>query len=339
MASEVNLITVVVGIILALITTFCFNLAIVFQKKGLSEGMRLGYEVNFEKGLKNILQSFKGLLRIRSWLFGTILGIIGWFPYIISIGMIGIIITEPVMATGFIVFVVAANLLLNEKVGILEYIAIAMLTFSPVLIGFSGISDPAFDLVEFAPKLLLFLTLTVSLSIFLLLFSKKINNENIKALMVMFGGAILFALGGVFTNILAQAFIQANIQITWYSLFEISFAIIWFFMFSSLTHLWVFLGLWGMIIFNVSSIPFYQGGFQKGKALIMYPILDSIALLLPILAGIFVFNQIFLKPVFFFIALLFIIIGTAILSKYQVAIEQLYAPSGINIDENELTKG
>ncbi|MHA1763097.1 MAG: hypothetical protein ACTSYC_04960, partial [Promethearchaeota archaeon] len=81
MVSEINLITVVVGIILALITTFCFNLAIVFQKKGLSEGMRLGYEINFEKGLKNILKSFNGLLKNKFWLFGTILGVIGWFPY------------------------------------------------------------------------------------------------------------------------------------------------------------------------------------------------------------------------------------------------------------------
>jgi len=36
--SEVTLINAIVGIILALITTFCFNIGIVYQKKGLKKG-------------------------------------------------------------------------------------------------------------------------------------------------------------------------------------------------------------------------------------------------------------------------------------------------------------
>ena len=326
MASEIELGTLIIGIILALITTFCFNLAIVLQKKGLSEGMGLGFEIKIEEGLKSILKSFKGLLKNRFWLAGTILGILGWFPYIISIGMVGIIVTEPIMATGFIFFVIAANRILGEKVGILEYFAIGMLTISPVLIAFAGISEPFFSLTEFIPKLTLFLIITVSTSITCLLYTRRINNENIEGLLTMFGGAILFALGGIFTNILAQAYIQANVRFSWYFLFEIIFAIVWFLITSSYAHLWVFLGFWGMVLFNVSSIPFYQGGFQKGKVLIMYPILDSMALLLPIFAGLFIFNQTFTNPILFTVALIFVIIGTIILSKYQVAIEQMYAP-------------
>ncbi len=326
MASEIDALTLSIGIILALITTFCFNLAIVLQKKGLSEGMGLGYEIKIEEGLKSILKSFRGLIKNRFWLAGTVLGMLGWFPYIISIGMVGIIVTEPVMATGFIFFVVAANRILKEKVGILEYTAIGMLTISPVLIAYAGISDPYFDLVKFTPNLIIFLIITLTVSILCIFAARKVKNENVDGLLTMFGGAVLFALGGIFTNILAQAILQAKIQVSWFVVFEILFSIFWFLFTNVYAYLWVFLGLWGMVIFNVSSIPFYQGGFQKGKVLIMYPILDSIALLLPIMAGLFVFDQTFANMAYFIVAFIFIIIGTMILSKYQVAIERMYGP-------------
>ena len=70
----------------------------------------------------------------------------------ISIGLVGIIVTEPVMATGFIVFVVAAIKILHERVGVLEYTAIGMLTISPVLIALAGISDVAINLYNFVPS-------------------------------------------------------------------------------------------------------------------------------------------------------------------------------------------
>ena len=323
MVSELDLLSVTIGIILALITTFCFNLAIVFQKKGLREGMSTGSEIKIEEGLRSILKSFKGLFKNKSWMIGTLLGIIGWFPYIISIGLVGIIVTEPVMATGFIFFVIAANRMLGEKVGILEYVAIGMLTASPVLIAFAGISGVAFDLREFVIPLITFLIITISISFASFVVAKKTRGTSTEGLFIMFGGALLFALGGIFTNILAQAYIQADIQISWYFPFEIIFGVFWFIFTSSYAHLWVFIGLWGMIIFNLSSVPFYQGGFQKGKVLVMYPILDSIALLLPIIAGLFVFKQTFVNYHLFVVAFVFIVIGTIILSKYQVAIETM----------------
>jgi hypothetical protein len=78
-----------------------------------------------------------------------------------------------------------------------------------------------------------------------------------------------------------------------------------------------------MAAFNLSSLPYYQGGFQKGKILIMYPILDSIALLLPITAGLFVFKQTFANFPLFLIALIFSVFATIVLSKYQAAIETM----------------
>jgi len=330
MVDLVDIIIVTVGIILALITTICFNLAFVYQKKGLNQATLNGVEIKFEGGIKEILKSFLWLVKNKSWAFGFFLGVAGWFPYLISIGMIGIIVTEPVMATGFIVFVIAAIVILKERVRALEYIAIALLTISPILIAFTGISDVDIDLYGFVPSFITFLLIVLSISIILLVIAKKKKGTGAEGLFTMFGGAILFAIGGVATNILAQALIQTGEGFQWFTLLELPFGIFWFIYGGSYAHLWVFLGFWLMTIFNISSMPFYQGGFQRGKLLIMYPILDTVALLLPITAGIFVFRQTFTNYPLFFIALVFIVFATLILAKYQLAIE--------NIEFEELIK-
>lgn len=323
MVDLVDIMTVTVGIILAIITTTCFNLAFVYQKKGLNQATLHGVEIKFEGGIKEILKTFWWLVKNKSWAFGFFLGIAGWFPYIISIGMIGIIVTEPVMATGFIVFVIAAMVILKERVGALEYTAIALLTISPVLIAFTGISDVDIDLYGFVPSFIIFLLIVVPISIILLFIAKKKKGTSAEGLFTMFGGAILFALGGVATNILAQALIQTGEGFQWYTLLELPFGIFWFIFGGNYAHLWVFLGFWLMTIFNISSVPFYQGGFQRGKLLIMYPILDTVALLLPIFAGIFVFRQTFTNYLLFFIALIFIVFATLVLAKYQLALESI----------------
>ena len=323
--SEVDLITSIVGITLALITTFCFNIGIVYQKKGLKVAKTKGIEIKTEEGFIHIIKTFLKLFRIKSWLIGAIIATGGWFPYIISIGMVGVLVTEPVMATGFVFFVPAAWRILRERVGIIEYTAIAMLTVSPILIGIAGISDVDLDLYGFVPSFIIFLAVSLTACFISLFLAKRYRGKSTEGLFIMFGGAILFALGGSATNVLAQALIQTGEPFQWYTIFQLPFGIFWFLFGGGYAYLWVFLGFWMMAIFNLSSLPYYQGGFQKGKILIMYPILDTIALLLPILAGLVVFRQTFANPFLFTIALIFSIIATMVLSKYQVAIETMDA--------------
>ena len=334
--SEVDLVTSIIGIILALITTFCFNIGIVYQKKGLKEAKVRGIEIKTEEGFISLIKTFLKLFKVKWWLIGAILGVGGWFPYIISIGMVGILVTEPVMATGFIFFVPAAMQILKERVGIIEYIAIGILTISPILIGLAGISDVDIDLYEFVAPLIIFLAITLTICFISLTLAKKKRGKSSEGLFVMFGGAILFALGGTATNVLAQALIQTGEGFQWYTIFELPFGIFWFFLGGTYAHLWVFLGFWMMAVFNLSSLPYYQGGFQKGKILIMYPILDSIALLLPITAGLFVFKQTFSNIYLFIIAVVLSVLATIVLSKYQVAIETLdTVKREVNSETNE----
>ncbi len=315
----VDVLTIINGIILALIATFCFNLAIVFQKKGLKEGVP---EISFEGGISSILKAFKEFFQNKTWIFGFLLGIIGWFPYVISMGMIGILVVQPIMSVGLIVFVIAVNKLLDEKVSSFELAAIGMLGIAPVLIVIAGITEVKIDLHGFVVPLIIFLAIFLTISAICFIISKKRRGTQSEALFIMFSGAILYAFGAIFTNILAQAFGDAEVGITWYFLFELLFGIFWFDYF----HLWLFLSFWGMAFFNVVSVVLYQSAFQKGKAVVMGPILNSFVLVIPIMAGLFVFGQSFENFSLFLVAIVLIFLAIVTLSKFQAEIELIEGP-------------
>lgn len=324
----VDTLTIIIGVILALFATFCFNLAIVFQKKGLMEGLP---EIKFEEGIKSILLVFREFFQHKTWIFGFLLGIIGWFPYIISMGMIGILAVQPIMSVGVIVFVFAANRLLGEKISFLELVAILMLGVAPVLIMLASITEVSIDLYAFVVPLIILLIILLSISAVCFYISKKNRGTSKEGLFIMFSGAILYALGAVFTNVVAQAFGDAEVQITWYILFELLFGIFWF----DYYHLWLFIGFWAMAFFNIVSVVFYQSAFQKGKAIIMGPILNTFVLIIPVITGLLVFGQSFENLLLFLIAIILVLTGIISLSRFQAEIEQIHAPEKEIEDKKE----
>ena len=323
--------TVTLGIILVLIATPMFNLALVFQKMGLREGP----EITFDKGFVGILKAFKEIAKNKWWLLGAILGVVGWFPYIMSIGLVGFMVSEPINSMGIIIVVIAANRILGEKVTWYEFLAIAILAISPILIALAGISEVAIDLYEMVIPLTIFLIITFSITIGSFVFSQKKRGTKYEGFFIMLTGSFFLALGGVFTNILAQAIVQANIQLTWYFGIEIFFGIFWF----DYPHLWVFIGWWGLAICNLASFAFYQSAFQKSRMAVVFPILDSIGLLIPIIAGILVFKQTFNNYFLFFLAIVLIFIGTSTLGRFQVDIKRMdVKKSSISFKKDEATK-
>lgn len=307
--------TVTLGIILVLIATPMFNLGIVFQKMGL----RVGPEITFDKGVVGVLKAFKEIAKNKWWILGAILGIVAWFPYVMSIGLVGFMVAEPINSIGIIIVVIAANRILGETVTWYEFLAITLLALSPILIALAGISEVAIDLYEMVIPLTIFLIITFSITIGSFIYSQKKRGTKLEGFFVMLTGSFFLALGGVFTNILAQAIVQANIQLTWYFGIEIFFGIFWF----DYIHLWVFIGWWGLAICNLASFAFYQSAFQKSRMAVVFPILDSIGLSIPIIAGILVFKQTFNNYFLFFLAIVLIFIGTSTLGRFQADIETM----------------
>jgi len=303
--------TVIAGIILALFATFCFNLGIVLQKKGLKEGLP---ELTLEEGVSGLGTSFIKYFKNKFWTLGFALGIIGWIPYVIAQGMVGIIVVQPIMGVGLVILVIFANIMLNEKISYYEIIAIGMMIIAPVLIAFSGISDVQIDLIGFLIPFIIFLIIIIVIIIICIMVGRKQPKPEWSGMFKIFVAGILGSLAAIFTNIFAQAYSDASINLI--SLFgwaEVLFGIFWFEYF----HFWVFLGLYGLGFFFLTSMIFQNNGMQKGKAVILWPIQNSISLIIPVIAGFVVFGQAVANLLLFLIAVLLILIATIVLSKYQ----------------------
>jgi len=74
---------------------------------------------------------------------------------------------------------------------------------------------------------------------------------------------------------------------------------------------------------NLASFAFYQSAFQKSRMAVVFPILDSVGLSIPIIAGILVFKQTFNNYFLFFLAIFLIFIGTSALGRFQVDIKTM----------------
>ncbi|MHA2429786.1 MAG: hypothetical protein ACXACC_02015 [Promethearchaeota archaeon] len=307
----VDIITTILGIFISIIASFCFNFGIVLQKKGLKEGS----EIKIEEGVRNLYNTFKEFSKNKSWLSGTLLGLIGMIPYAIAMGLVGIVVVQPLMSIGLLFFVISAVKMLNEKITYYEIIAIGILIVSPILIALTGITNIFIDLYQFVIPFIIFLSPLFVLGIGFYFLSKQKRGTQFEGMFLMFIGAILYSIGAIFTNILAQAFTEANIFPLFF--WEILFGIFWF----DYLHLWMFISSWGMLVFYISSVIFLQSALQKSKALTIVPIQNAIMLIIPIIAGLFVFNQTFQNLILFLVALVLILISTISLSRFQVKIE------------------
>lgn len=308
---------VLVGITLALIATCCFNFAIVLQKKGLKQGLP---EFTFDDGVKSFFISIEKYFENKYWAIGFALSIIGWIPFTIAQGMVGIVVVQPIMGVGLIIMVIFANRMLQEKISLHEFVAMGMLIVAPFLIVWSGISNVSINLYEFLVPFLIFLVVLLSFIILCVFFARRKKGTESEGLYKIIIAGILFSLGAIFSNIFAQAFISASINLlSFFGWAEVLFGIFWFEYF----HLWVFLGLWGMGIFNLTGLIFQQNSMRKGKAVVLWPIQNSITLIIPLIVGFLVFGQTVNNYFIFWLAIVLILTTTLILSKYQAQIDSI----------------
>jgi len=314
----IDLITIIIGLILSLVATFCYSIGFVLQKMGLLQGIP---ELNFNRGIKATIKSFLKFFENKTWISGFILSFIGWIPFIIAVALVGIVFVQPLTGIGLIICLIASHLLLNEKISILEALSTFLLVIAPILITLAGVSEVYINLTTFLIPFLIYFGFSLLLSLCCFYISKKIvKNKNVEAVFLTLTGVILNANAIVFTNIISQAIIQANINlISWFGWAEVLFGIFWF----DYYHLWACISLWGIGFFFLIGFIFYQSGFQKGKASTMYLIINSLSIIIPILVGIFIFNQTFENIFLFIIAVIIILFADMNLSKYQASIETI----------------
>jgi uncharacterized membrane protein len=315
----VNIITVVIGIGLTVLTSFCFNIAIVLQKKGLMQGLP---EFKFES-FQDFIDIFREFIQNKSWITGFLLSLLGWIPYMIAQSLIGVLIVSPIMSIGLLFLVLFAKKILGESMKIREGIAMSLLIIAPILITFSDISEVKINLISFLPSFMLFLLIISGISIILYFYGNSREDKSLEGLFLLLIASILFSLGAIFTNIFVQGFSDAAINLSFLTFFEIFFGIFWFIFAGSYAHLWIFLGIYGVGISNFVGLLFQQNALQKGKAVIMWPIQNGLTIIIPVIVAFFVFQQSVRNLPIFLIALGLILIAVSFLSKFQAEVEAI----------------
>jgi len=313
--------TIFLGIAFAIVAAFCFNYAIILEKKGLLQGLP---DLNFDEGIKSVIRSFIAFFKNRDWAFGFLLGNIGYIPYLISQNLVGIVVTQPITSVGLIVLVIAANKILNEKIGPFELSSFIMMGFGTILIGLAQVSDIFIDILEIAFPLIIFTVIIFFISGAIFLIASRFKGESMDAILMMIIAGLITSLGSIFSSAFVQAISYGTyFQIPILAPIEILFGCFWFW---DPYHWWGFCSFYVFIIFNSVGFAFTQGGLQRGKAVLVFPIVNTVNMIAPIIAGFIIFQQTFQNYLLFYIGVSLILIATVILSRFQAKIEAIEAP-------------
>jgi len=313
-------ISIIIGISLAILAAFCFNYAIILEKKGLLQGLP---DLNFDEGIKSVIQSFIAFFKNRDWAIGFLLGVVGYIPYIISQSFVGIVVTQPVTSVGLIFLVIFANKVIDEKIGLFELGSFIMMGIGTIFIGLAQVSDIFIDILNIALPLLLFVLIIIVISAIIYLISKRFKGESSEAILMMVISGLIVSLGSIFSSAFVQAINSGSFFTIWIlAPIELLFGLFWF----EIYHLWAFFSFYLMISFNSVGFAFTQGGLQRGKAVLVFPILNTVNMIVPIIAGFLIFKQTFQNYFLFYLGVALILFPTIILSRFQAKIEAIEAP-------------
>ncbi|MHA1785433.1 MAG: DMT family transporter [Candidatus Helarchaeota archaeon] len=293
MTSEI--INYIVGILLALLSTFMFNLGAVLQKKGTGD---IG-----ELKLSDA-KSFVDLVKSRVWIVGMSIGILGGIPYMLAQDMVGVTLAQPLQGVGILVLTIFAVRWLKESLKVPEKIGVVLLIVSPIFISLGQVS--AIQISIFDPAI--FLPLIIFYSIFLSIIAitfilYKISTKGIPIIIATTAG-VFFGIGAISSQLGVEGIIGpllGNTQINW--------------------GLGLF-GLFFVIIGNLFATMYIQIAYQKGKAVSVVPVANTGNLLIPIIGGMLIFGQTIGNLFFFILGVISMFVGVTLLARVQGEMQQ-----------------
>jgi len=288
------------GIGLVLIATTMFNLSPIVQKEALDKMS--------EVSVGKLGSSLKMMFTNKKWVIGMLLGVIGGIPYFFAMMLVGAAVVQPLIAFGYIVLVIAAKKRLNENLNLSAKLAILLMIIMPIFIAFGNVSNAQTDFTDPTAQISLLLFVIGCLIVvgICIIISKK------KTIALAPVAGILFSLGAISLQGILSVIASAGYDLipdVWLILKNL---------FIDPDLLALFFMILGSIIFNSVAGFVIVIGLQKNAAAKFTPINQTINNMLTIVAGLTVFGQIVGEWTFYSIALILAIIGTIILSKYQL---------------------
>ncbi|TXT55890.1 MAG: conserved membrane protein of unknown function [Candidatus Thorarchaeota archaeon] len=279
---------VLLGLILAVITSLFWNIAPVLQKEAL---------VNMDEiDASGATKHTKKLFSNKKWTAGFGLSILGGLTYLLATQMAGIVVVQPLMNVGLIALVILSSRKFGELIDTQAMAGILLMILTPVFIAFGGVSEPIiftsyFGIVIFSVILLLGIVIMIPLSHRVPILWAPITS-------------FLQALASIFTQWFTLALFSTN------NLFE------------GLIRGIVPLILLGIFTF-AAGVYAVSIGLQKNPAARFNGIVGTISMFAVIFGGIMIYSQYMSQPIFYGAGLICGVIGVILLSKYQEMMEDI----------------
>jgi drug/metabolite transporter (DMT)-like permease len=276
------------GILLAILAAAMFTVGAIGQKKAVQDLPEIKM---------SDISTMTNMVKNKAWAISTVIGLLGGLPYILSQIFIGIGYTQLLMATGLILLAFLATRTLNESLGKLEWSGIIIILVGTVLLGLAQLSDVNVTLSTpglFTNALIFYIIFGVAIATGLLLY--RFTDWGAAKNMAINSG-IWFGVGACSSQIGSLGLEEGNILIA-------------------------FIGFLVLIGGNVIGTVVVQIAFQKGKAIMAIPLQSAGNYLIPVFAGIILFQQIFLYSFLFWPSVILIMCGVFLLSRIQAEIEE-----------------
>lgn len=215
----------------------------------------------------NIGKSLGRMLRSRTWVFGSLVGLSGAIPYLFAMNIGQLSAVQTVVSGGIVFLAAMAVFILHERLSRTEWMGVTISVTGMILIGlFSSTGSAAPDMsvfIVFYP----IIALTAGVEYFFAFRAPDFS----KPKEVMFGiaGGQLFGLGAILTKTLVISLDATG------SLFSAG----------------VLLSLLGIGIGNLLAVFLLQIAFQKGRAMIILPVQTATSTAVPVVAGILIFAE------------------------------------------------
>jgi drug/metabolite transporter (DMT)-like permease len=276
------------AILIAVAATSLMNFGLALQKKGAASLPKIGVD----RGGR-VLRTF---LSSRIWLLGTALMTGGWGLYLVSTAFAPISIIQPTLGVGLAVLALFSVSYLREKIGAMEWIAFAAMLSGMLLLGLSAVDEGEAPLPAWPPLL------------------------GVSAAVLGLAG-VAYALGkrGVLAGIRTVSLLGmvSGLFIGLAALYTKA-------MFTFLDEGYRLVGygvcLTVVIAGNVIGLGVMQGGFQRGKALVVVSLEAVINKVVAILGGMIALGELLpedpVKSKTRLAAFVLILFGTGALARF-----------------------
>ena len=294
------------AIFLGVLSYSMLNVGMGLQKKGAASLPKI------EK--QKVLQNLKNFFTNKTWLIGFFMVQSQWILLTMALDFAPISMITPLMSFGMVTLIIFSYFYLKEPISIVEIGGIIAIIIGIVILGLTNPDEEIqFSLTETTDLIsgvwsIVFLIVIFVISIGLILFSilRKYKNADI-----LFGIAagITDALGAIFLKALMSG---ADFRDTTMLSGSVTNWVWWFYMVI-------------MILFNTTATIYLQVAYQRGKAVIVAPIFAVLAMIVPVFAGIIIFNDweiliesnMMVKMILKIVAFVIIIVGAIVLSIHS----------------------